>query len=218
MQIDIVVPACTTKKDYLHHPDCEAPKVAELIRQGHSTAAIARELGVSEFIVGRVTKFLEMEPNPDRIDLLNHPRCPAQASWELRKAGRTFEQIGAQFNVSHELVRRVLRAVSEGDGIPIPPAARRSPRTDVRNHPRCPAQATWDLRKAGLTYKEIGKQLGVSHPVVLAVLRAVSESDGIPIPPAPRKQRQKRGTEPNCVDCETRAGAALQPPSHEVSI
>lgn len=196
MEIEIVVPACTTKKNYLHHPDCEAHKVAELIRKGLSTTAIARELGVSEFIVGRVTKFLEMEPNPDRIDLLNHPRCPAQASWELREAGLTFEAIGERFGVSHELVRRVLRTVSERDGIPIPSSAPRPPRADFYlNHPLCPAQASWDLRKAGLTYNEIGKQFGVSQPVVLMVLRAVSKRDGIPIPTAPRKQRQKEDNE-----------------------
>jgi hypothetical protein len=133
MQIDIVVAACSRKTDYLRYPGCEAPKVAEMIRQGRSASEIAKAHGVSRFKVGKVLEFLDMVPNPDRVDLLNHPRCPAQASWDLRKAGLTFEEIGERFGVSHELVRRVLRAVSSKDGIPIPRAAPRKQRQRKTN-------------------------------------------------------------------------------------
>ena len=122
MEIDIVISACTNKRNYLHHPNCEAPKVAKLIRQGYSTTAIARELGVSTFIVGKVTKFLDMEPNPDRIDYLDHPRCNASRAMEFRQQGLTFEEIGEHFGVSHEIVRKVLRTLCERQGIPMPPA------------------------------------------------------------------------------------------------
>lgn len=92
MEIDIVVPACTTKRNYLHHPRCEAPRVAELIRKGYSTSEIARELGVSTFIVGRVTKFLDMEPNPDRIDYLGSPSLQCIACHGASPTGIDFRR------------------------------------------------------------------------------------------------------------------------------
>jgi len=44
MIIDVVVPARTPQMDYLHHPECDASKVASMIRAGKSAAEIARAL------------------------------------------------------------------------------------------------------------------------------------------------------------------------------
>jgi hypothetical protein len=122
MIIDVVVPARTPQMDYLHHPECDASKVSDMIRAGKSASEIARTLGVSRFKVGKVIEFLDMASNPLRLDYLNHPRCPAETAMQLRKAGHTFEEIGEHLGVSHELVRKVLHAYSKAKNIPIPSA------------------------------------------------------------------------------------------------
>ena len=122
MIIDVVVPARTPQMDYLHHPECDASKVADMIREGKSASEIARALGVSRFKVGKVIEFLDMVPNPLRVDYLNHPRCPTETAMQLRSAGHTFEEIGEHLGVSHELVRKVLRTYNKAKNIPIPPA------------------------------------------------------------------------------------------------
>lgn len=122
MIIDVVVPARTPQMDYLHHPECDASKVADMIRAGKSASEIARTLGVSRFKVGKVIEFMDMVPNPLRLDYLNHPRCPAEMAMQLRNAGHTFEEIGEHFGVSHEIARKVLRAYSKAKSIRIPPA------------------------------------------------------------------------------------------------
>jgi transcription initiation factor IIE alpha subunit len=49
---------------------------------------------------------------------------------ELRQQGLTFEEIGEHFGISHELVRKVLRALCRREGMPMPPA--KDPKGRVR--------------------------------------------------------------------------------------
>jgi DNA-binding CsgD family transcriptional regulator len=133
MIIDVVVPARTPQMDYLHHPECDASTVADMIRAGKSASEIARALGVSRFKVGKVTEFLDTAPNPLRLDYLNHPRCPAETTMQLRSAGHTFEEIGERLGISHELIRKVLRTYSKAKNIPMLPAkAHRGQRKSCR--------------------------------------------------------------------------------------
>jgi uncharacterized protein (DUF433 family) len=166
--------------DYLRHPKCDASKVAEMLHERKSTAEIARALGVSPFIVGKVTEFLGMVPTPFTPDYLNHPQCPAEKAMQLRRAGHTLEEIGEHFGVSYAITHKVLQAYSEANNIPIPTLFR----PDYLNHPRCPAEKAMELRRAGHTLEEIGEHFGVSLELTRRVLRAYSKANSIPIPPA----------------------------------
>lgn len=122
MIIDVVVPARTPQMDYLHHPQCDASKVADMIRTGKSAAEIGRALGVIVLQSRQSDRVSGHAPNPLRVDYLNHPRCSAETAMQLRSAGHTFEEIGEHLGVSHELVRKVLRTYNKAKNIPIPPA------------------------------------------------------------------------------------------------
>ena len=90
MIIDIVVPARTPQIDYLHHPECGAAKVANLVGAGKSASEIASALGVSRFKVGKVIEFLDMVPNPLRL-----VRIPVMWAPDYGDVGRTSERSDA---------------------------------------------------------------------------------------------------------------------------
>ena len=60
MKIDFIVPACTNKKDYLRHPDCDATKVRDLFLEGLCINDIARSLDASFALQERLQTAVEV--------------------------------------------------------------------------------------------------------------------------------------------------------------
>jgi hypothetical protein len=108
--------------DYLHHPECDASTVADMIHSGKSASEIARFEGIA--LQGRQSdRVSEYDPESAPTGLSQPPAVLNRDSNAIMKyAGHTFEEIGEHFGVSHELVRKVLRTYSKAKNIPIPPA------------------------------------------------------------------------------------------------
>jgi DNA invertase Pin-like site-specific DNA recombinase len=144
---------------------------------GETTPTVDTSLDPERFAGFADAYFWTEDVTVDRVPCWAKANAAAVA--RARAAGRTHEQLAAQFDVSVPTIRKALKVAAAADPCQSP-LPRKMPRARWQDSH---ADEVWALRQAGRSMKELAAHFGKSEPLIRAALVIAAGRQTEPAPP-----------------------------------